>query len=96
MFQGLGDKSEWNVYSNSNIWYNQIIAKQDKNSKERREEATAKTSWEIRKHSVWKNLWNLNVKVKLKHFMWKRLQNCLPVKEVIYKRTDKGDQMWQC
>ncbi|XP_071909589.1 uncharacterized protein [Coffea arabica] len=66
-------------------------AKQERQSEGRREEAGEETSWEIRKHTIWKNLWKLNVKAKLKHFMWKVLQNCLPVKEVIHKRTGKGD-----
>lgn len=34
-------------------------------------------------------MWSLNIKVKHKHFLWKWLNNILPVKEVVQKRTRK-------
>ena len=56
----------------------------------------AETSWEIRKHSVWKKLWHMKVKAKLKQFMWKCLQNCLPVNELLSKRLGRGEGRCGC
>mgnify|MGYP004707504295 CR=1 FL=1 len=36
------------------------------------------------------HLWKLNVKHKLKIFIWKCLNNALPVNEVVFSRTKKG------
>ncbi|XP_027082645.1 uncharacterized protein [Coffea arabica] len=40
---------------------------------------------------VWKFLWGLNIKHKLKHFIWKCLRGILPVNEVLKRRTGKAD-----
>ncbi|XP_027076016.1 uncharacterized protein [Coffea arabica] len=45
---------------------------------------------------VWKFLWDLNMKHKLKHFIWKRLQNILPVNEVIKRRVGRGSELCAC
>ncbi|XP_027099102.2 uncharacterized protein [Coffea arabica] len=58
-----------------------------------RQKLKGETSREIRKHSVWKQLWNLNLKHKIKHFIWKCLQNGIAVNDDIYKRTGKGDKV---
>ena len=39
----------------------------------------------------WKQLWKLNVKQKLKVFIWKGMNNALPVNELIFVRTKIGD-----
>lgn len=39
---------------------------------------------------LWKHLWKLNVKHKLKIFIWKCLNKALPVNEVVFSRTKKG------
>ncbi|XP_027178118.1 uncharacterized protein LOC113777281 [Coffea eugenioides] len=39
----------------------------------------------------WKHLWNLNVKQKIKVFIWKCMNNALPVRELIYDRTKLGE-----
>ena len=39
----------------------------------------------------WKQLWKLKVKQKLKVFIWKGLNNALPVNELIFARTKMGD-----
>ncbi|XP_027150299.1 uncharacterized protein LOC113750534 [Coffea eugenioides] len=54
------------------------------------------TSWEIRKHTVWKRLWSLNIKLKLKHFLWRCLQNALPANETLFKRIGKGSNICSC
>lgn len=59
----------------------------------RRQSTNEDTSWEIRKHSIWKKLWGLNMKHKLKHFLQKCLQGCLPVKDEIFRRTGKGERV---
>lgn len=45
---------------------------------------------------AWKFLWGLNVKHKIKHFVWKCLHRILPVNEVITSRTAKGDGKCYC
>lgn len=67
------------------------IAVQERSREKRRQHLEEETSWEIRKHSIWKQLWNLNLKHKIKHFIWKCLQNGIAVKEAIHKRTGIGD-----
>ncbi|XP_027167207.1 uncharacterized protein LOC113767344 [Coffea eugenioides] len=42
---------------------------------------------------VWKELWGLNMKHKIKHFIWKCLRGVLPVNEVVMRRTGKGSPM---
>nr|XP_027096274.1 uncharacterized protein LOC113716180 [Coffea arabica] len=45
---------------------------------------------------VWKFLWSLNVKHKLKHFIWKCLQCILPVNETIRRRIRQGNDGCRC
>ena len=45
---------------------------------------------------AWKFLWSLNMKHKLKHFIWKCLHGILPVNEVVKSRTGKGDDKCAC
>ncbi|XP_027169594.1 uncharacterized protein LOC113769335 [Coffea eugenioides] len=59
----------------------------------RSQKLEGETSWEMRKHTVWKQLWNLNLKHKIKYFIWKCLQKGVAVKEAIYKRTGIGDMI---
>ncbi|XP_071912962.1 uncharacterized protein [Coffea arabica] len=44
----------------------------------------------------WCFLWGMNLKQKLKHFIWKCLQNILPVNASIKARCAKGDHMCGC
>ncbi|XP_075663193.1 uncharacterized protein LOC142632725 [Castanea sativa] len=37
--------------------------------------------------SMWKDVWRLNVLVKIKHFLWKSCTNLLPTKENLLKKT---------
>ncbi|XP_027151033.1 uncharacterized protein LOC113751285 [Coffea eugenioides] len=41
-------------------------------------------------------VWDLNIKHKLKHFLWKCLHNILPANEEVYRRTGKGDKWCKC
>ena len=59
----------------------------------RSQKLEGETSWEMRKHAIWKQLWNLNLKYKIKHFIWKCLQKGVAVKKAIYKRTGRGDMI---
>ncbi|XP_027121672.1 uncharacterized protein [Coffea arabica] len=49
------------------------------------------TSWEDQTQKTWKDLWRLKVKHKLKVFLWKCLNDALPVKDLIYGRLKVGD-----
>nr|XP_027101192.1 uncharacterized protein LOC113720678 [Coffea arabica]XP_027115614.1 uncharacterized protein LOC113733445 [Coffea arabica] len=44
----------------------------------------------------WSFLWGLNIKQKLKHFLWKCLQDILPVNATVKARCSKGDHMCRC
>ena len=59
----------------------------------RKQKLEEETRWEIRKHSIWKQLWNLNLKHKLKHFIWKCLEDGIAIKEALHKRTGERDNI---
>nr|XP_027100870.1 uncharacterized protein LOC113719906 [Coffea arabica] len=40
---------------------------------------------------MWNTLWSLNIKHKIKFFIWKCIQGALPVKEAVRRRTGQGD-----
>ncbi|XP_027152430.1 uncharacterized protein LOC113752516 [Coffea eugenioides] len=40
---------------------------------------------------IWNTLWKLNIKHKIKLFIWKCIKGALPVKEAIFRRTGMGD-----
>ncbi|XP_071916173.1 uncharacterized protein [Coffea arabica] len=45
---------------------------------------------------VWNQFWGLNIKHKIKHFLWKCLHCILPTNEEIFRRTGKGDPLCKC
>ncbi|XP_027184267.1 uncharacterized protein LOC113782585 [Coffea eugenioides] len=49
------------------------------------------TSWEGGSGKAWKQLWKMKIKHKQKLFVWKILNRALPCREVVHKRTGKGD-----
>ena len=92
------DRLFWN-YSKSGIYTvktGYVFAKGHCESMNRSLEPDPETNWEIRKHIVWKKLWSLNMKMKLKHFLWRCLQNGLATNEAIYKRFGKGNKLCHC
>ncbi|XP_027155669.1 uncharacterized protein LOC113756069 [Coffea eugenioides] len=40
---------------------------------------------------IWNALWRLNIKHKIKLFVWKCIRGAIPVREAIFKRTGEGD-----
>ncbi|XP_071924941.1 uncharacterized protein [Coffea arabica] len=48
------------------------------------------TSYDQQNSKIWKSVWTLKMKHKLKHFIWRCLHRSLPVNEQIHKRTGKG------
>ncbi|XP_071932952.1 uncharacterized protein [Coffea arabica] len=92
------DRLFWNL-SKSGIYTvktGYVIAKEEKEKTNQRLAPDPETSWEIRKHTVWKTLWSLNIKLKLKHFLWRCLQNGLATKEALYKRFGIGNKICHC
>nr|XP_027071698.1 uncharacterized protein LOC113696490 [Coffea arabica] len=73
-----------------------VIAKGGRETVNHRIAPDSETSWAIRKHTVWKRLWGLNIKMKLKHFLWRCLQNGLATSEALYQRVGKGSNLCQC
>nr|XP_027101745.1 uncharacterized protein LOC113722690 [Coffea arabica] len=49
------------------------------------------TSWEDQTQRLWKDLWKLKVKHKQKIFLWKCLNDALPVRALMFGRTKIGD-----
>ena len=62
--------------------------KQNKTEAEQQEDSTSYTN---PKSPIWKVLWKVLVKHKLKVFMWKCLSEGLLVNELIWRRMHKGD-----
>ncbi|XP_027066157.1 uncharacterized protein [Coffea arabica] len=92
------DRLFWN-YSKSGVYTMKtgyVVAKGQSESMNRSLAHDPETSWEIRKHTVWKKLWGLNVKVKLKHFLWRCMQNGLATNEALYKRLGNGNKICHC
>lgn len=54
------------------------------------------TSIRRTKSQNWNFLWGLNMKDKLKHFVWKCLQGIVPTNAVIREKSVKGDPMCKC
>ena len=73
-----------------------VFAKGGRDTINRRLEPDSETSWEVRKHTVWKRLWSLNIKMKLKHFLWRCLQNGLATNEALRQRVGKGSNICYC
>ncbi|XP_027099254.1 uncharacterized protein [Coffea arabica] len=42
---------------------------------------------------IWNTLWKLNIKHKIKLFIWKCIKGALPVREAIFRRTGMGDSI---
>ncbi|KAL3528848.1 hypothetical protein ACH5RR_008170 [Cinchona calisaya] len=40
--------------------------------------------------NIWKSIWSLKIKNKLKHFLWKCTQEILPINTTIFRRIGKG------
>ena len=59
--------------------------------KEGRRGNEEETSLAKSNRGIWKNLWKLIIKSKLKHFIWRCANGVLPVNGLIYRRTHKGD-----
>nr|XP_027060751.1 uncharacterized protein LOC113687311 [Coffea arabica] len=69
--------------------YKALISSRERPQKDIQEEVS--TSWEQQNNKMWKVLWRLKIKHKLKIFLWKCLNNALPVREIIHGRTKVGD-----
>ena len=62
-----------------------------KANKQERIQNESSTSWDNHTSKVWKELWRLKVKHKQKIFLWKCLNNALPVRDIIHGRIKVGD-----
>ena len=54
------------------------------------------TSWSKQSQRNWKYLWNLNVKHKVKIFLWKCLNQALPIRQLITTGPNKVIQYADC
>ena len=60
-------------------------------SKHSRNQVEGSTSWEDQTQKLWKKVWKLKVKHKQKIFLWKCLNDALPVRDLIQGRIKVGD-----
>ena len=67
----------------------------EKQNKTKGEQQVDSTSYTNPKSPIWKVLWKVLVKHKLKVFVWKCLSEGLPVNELIWRRTHKGDPYYK-
>ena len=54
------------------------------------------TSYAQNSDKVWKSLWGLKMKPKIKHFIWRCLHNSIPVNELIHRRIGTGSTLCKC
>lgn len=54
------------------------------------------TSYPQNQSKIWKSSWSLQMKHKLKHFVWRCLLHSLPVNEQIHQRTGQRSGMCDC
>ncbi|XP_071933722.1 uncharacterized protein [Coffea arabica] len=72
-----------------NSGYKVLMASKETKQKTNQNDST--TSWEHQSKKIWKQLWSLKIKHKQKIFLWKCLNNALPVRDIIYGRIKAGD-----
>ncbi|KAL3510907.1 hypothetical protein ACH5RR_030308 [Cinchona calisaya] len=62
-----------------------------------REDSRAREACSSRRNlGVWMSLWNMNIKHKLKHFIWICLNQVVPVNEVVFRRSEKDNSFCKC
>ncbi|XP_027166037.1 uncharacterized protein LOC113766004 [Coffea eugenioides] len=87
------DSNYWVHSSNGNYTVRSAYKVQAEGLMEREQvnkEVTG-TSWSSNRKKCWKHLWKLNIKNKVKIFLWKCLNQVLPVRQLIFDRTKQGD-----
>lgn len=91
-FGGREDKLIW-IHSKDGRYsvrscYKFLMSKRDQGSQHQsnKEEPSAQED----RRSLWTSLWKLNLKHKLKIFIWKCINNILPRRENIFTRTHQG------
>nr|XP_027086592.1 uncharacterized protein LOC113708329 [Coffea arabica] len=62
----------------------------NKKGEEQQQKMLTRGETSLEDQHLWKHLWKLKVKHKLKIFIWKCLNKALPVNEVVFSRTKKG------
>ncbi|KAL3525194.1 hypothetical protein ACH5RR_013566 [Cinchona calisaya] len=94
---GAKDRWFWNFTANEqySMKSGYIPAKERVQRKTKENRRYGNTSYCLENSEVWKLLWVLNMKHRIKHFVWKSLNQILPVNEVIFRRIDKRDPVCQ-
>lgn len=92
------DRFKWRFTDNGCYSSKSGYAKAKERFKESSEKNKAKVNSSTNKErsKVWNQLWGLNIKHKIKHFLWKCLHCILPTNEEIFRRTGKGDPLCKC
>ena len=92
---GAMDRLVWvySSYGQYTVKSGYALPKDMQKRKERPKQQRSSSSRNMEKSGAWKFLWSLNVKHKLKHFIWKCLYRVLPVNEVVKCRVRKGNDI---
>nr|XP_027089582.1 uncharacterized protein LOC113710661 [Coffea arabica] len=72
------------------------VEKEEVNERNKEIHGEEGTSYAQHKGKVWKSLWGLKMKPKIKHFIWRCLHNSIPVNVLIHKRTGRGSPLCKC
>ncbi|CDP00431.1 unnamed protein product [Coffea canephora] len=67
----------------------QVLLKEDR-SMERGAKGEDGSSYDDSNKQIWKTLWSLNIKHKIKLFIWRCITNTLTARETIFRRTKQG------
>ncbi|KAL3522375.1 hypothetical protein ACH5RR_015209 [Cinchona calisaya] len=94
----IGDaKDRWiwrnTLDGNYSVKTGYVLAKEKIDRKYKENRRTADTSCNLERARGWKFLRSLNLKHKVKHFIWKCIHNIFPVKENINRRVQQGDNI---
>ena len=89
---GVGDKHFWvhsqnGAYSVKSCY--QALLNEEKN-KELAVKGEPGSSFDDSNTQMWKTLWGLNIKHKIKLFIWRCITNTLIARETIFRRTRQG------
>ncbi|XP_027083610.1 uncharacterized protein [Coffea arabica] len=67
----------------------QILLKEER-KKEEGAKGESGSSYDDSNKQIWKTLWGLNIKHKIKLFIWRCITNTLTARETIFRRTKQG------
>ena len=71
--------------------YKRLMTESSSSNTKKENAGTSLEAGSSQSNQLWNTLWKLNIKHKIKVFIWKCINGALPVTEAIFKRTTLGD-----